>query len=327
MFPFSEKLSDIELETLAKKAQRLTLLNFGRTIQLYAPVYLSNRCINSCRYCGFNKHNKIERTTLTPEEVLSEIDFLVAQGHRHLLLVAGEDPNTVSLPYLEEIVSRARNRVAKLLIEVQPFDETSYRKLREAGVDGVTLYQETYHQKTYELMHPEGLKADFNMRLEAIDAAGRAGMSFLGIGALLGLYDWRFEAASLIDHARRLQKKFWRSHISVSFPRIRDAASNFKMPCPVSDRELVQMIIAVRLALPKSNLIISTREPPTLRDHLIKIGITQMSAGSITKPGGYTKTTHSGNQFATEDTRPSAVVAEMLSESGYQPVFKDWERT
>ena len=216
--------------------------------------------------------------------------------------------------------------MAKLLIETQPFDEESYRRLADAGVDGVTLYQETYHQDTYKQMHPSGPKSDFNSRIEAISAAGKAGMRFLGIGALLGLYDWRFEAVSLINHARELQKKFWQSHITISFPRIRDCASGFNMPYPVSDRELVQMIVVLRLALPDAGLVISTRENPRLRDHLLKLGITHMSAGSVTSPGGYTRDKKAQEQFHIEDNRSPSIVAEMIVNAGYQPVWKNWEK-
>jgi 2-iminoacetate synthase len=316
--------SDSDIESLAHEAHELTVRRFGKTIKLYAPVYLSNSCINACRYCGFNEKSNIKRTTLSTEEAAKEIDHLISQGHRHILLVCGEDPRAVSVNYLENIAKKIRGRVARLTIETQPFDEVSYKRLADAGVDGVTLYQETYHRPTYEEMHPSGPKSDFNLRLQAMEAAGRAGMRFLGIGALLGLYDWRFEAVSLIRHARELKKKFWQSSIAVSFPRIRDCASSFTMPCPVSDKDLVKMIILLRLALPDADLVISTREPQSLRDHLIPLGITQMSAGSVTSPGGYTKKENAGEQFHIEDTRPATEFADNVASKGYQPVWKDW---
>jgi len=319
-----EDISDGQLEELARQAHDLTVRRFGKTIKLYAPVYLSNSCVNACSYCGFNKHSKINRVTLSVEDAIKEADFLIGQGHRHLLLVAGEDPNALPLSYLEEIAKKLRGRIAKLLIETQPFDEESYRRLVDAGIDGVTLYQETYHRETYQLMHPAGPKSNFESRLDAIEAAGRAGMRFLGIGALLGLYDWRYETEALITHARKLKKKFWQAHIGVSFPRIRDCASDFKMPSPVSDRDLVRMIVELRLALPDADLTISTREPAGLRDHLILLGITQMSAGSVTSPGGYTRNKDAGEQFHIEDTRSSQEFANTLSQKGYQPVWKDW---
>lgn len=319
-----EDITDEQLEELARQAHDLTVQRFGRTIKLYAPLYLSNSCINSCRYCGFNRAAKINRITLSADEAIKEAEFLIAQGHRHILLVAGEDPNAVPLNYLEAIAKKLRGRVAKLTIETQPFDESPYKRLADAGVDGVTLYQETYHRETYEAMHPAGPKSNYQTRLDAIEAAGRAGMRFLGIGALLGLYDWRYEAEALINHARELKKKFWQAHISISFPRIRDSASDFKMPYPVSDKDLVKMIVLIRLALPDADLTISTREPAKLRDCLMPLGITQMSAGSVTSPGGYTKEKDAGEQFHIEDTRSSAIFAEAIATKGYQPVWKDW---
>ncbi len=336
-----EEMDGRRLETLARAAHDLTVQRFGKTIKLYAPVYLSNSCINACKYCGFNRAAKISRVTLSADEAIKEADFLIAQGHRHILLVAGEDPNSVPLSYLENVARELRGRVAKLSIETQPFDEISYRRLFEAGVDGVTLYQETYDPETYGLMHPSGPKSNFASRLEAVENAGKAGMRFLGIGALLGLHDWRSEAVSLVRHARNLKKKFWQAAVAVSFPRIRDCASDFHMPSPISDRELVQMIVVLRLALPDADLVLSTREPAELRNRLIPIGITQMSAGSVTSPGGYTdkkqdegppatrasrhrEARRAGEQFHIEDSRSPAKVAETISQTGYQPVWKDW---
>lgn len=319
------EMNDDELEDLARRAHALTVMRFGRTIKLYAPIYLSNSCINSCRYCGFNGTNMIKRVALTAGEIIREADYLVARGHRHILLVAGEDPEVVTVGYLADIARRLRGRVAKLTIETQTFDETSYRVLAEAGIDGVTLYQETYHRPTYEMMHPAGPKADFSARLGGIETAGRAGMRFLGIGALLGLHDWRYETVSLVEHARTLKRHFWQSHVSISFPRIRDCASDFEMPCPVSDGDLVRMIAIIRLALPDADLVLSTRESAYLRDNLLPLGITQMSAGSVTSPGGYTSGISGGEQFHLEDARGPGDIANMLRQKGYDPVWKDWE--
>lgn len=317
-------MTNEKLEALAKKAHELTIQRFGKTIKLYAPVYLSNSCVNSCRYCGFNKTSRIKRITLTTDQAIKEANFLIDQGHRHLLLVAGEDPSAITIQYLGEVVRKLPPRVAKLLIETQPFDEASYRRLVDAGIDGVTLYQETYHPLTYKLMHPAGPKSDYNLRLKAISDAGKAGMSFLGIGALLGLYDWRYELNALINHAKELKKKYWQAQISVSFPRIRGSASDFNMPCPVTDKDLVEMIILTRLALPDADITISTREPAELRDRLIPLGVTQMSAGSVTSPGGYTINNETGEQFHIEDTRKSKEFAKTIEAKGYQPIWKDW---
>lgn len=319
------EMSDARLETLARTAHTLTLQRFGRTIKLYAPIYISNVCINGCRYCGFNSKSEVRRKTLNVAETLAEADAITSAGHRHILLVAGEDPTSCPITLIEEIGRALRPKVACLTIETQAFDEAGYRRLVAAGFDGVTLYQETYNEETYTRMHPYGPKGDFNSRLRAIDAAGSAGMRFLGIGALLGLSNWRDETIALIAHARWLMKRHWRSFISVSVPRIRDSAAGFTMPSPVSDRELVQIICTLRLALPDCGIVLSTREPAELRDRLFPLGITQMSAGSVTRPGGYTSNANTGEQFHLEDDRLPNEVARMLKTKGYDPVWKDWD--
>ena len=314
------------LEELARAACALTRKRFGRTIKLYAPLYLSNDCINGCLYCGFNRHSNIERRTLSAPEAIAEARAIMAAGHRHILLVSGEHPTAMPLELICEIASAIRPSAAGLSIEVQPFDEAGYRRLAAAGIDGVTLYQETYDDRVYSQVHPTGPKSRFGSRLEAIEAAGRAGMRFLGIGALLGLADWRREAMALVAHARYLMKHHWRSAITVSVPRIRDSATNFAMPHPVTDRELAHLICTLRLALPDAGIILSTREPPFLRDHLLPLGITQMSAGSVTSPGGYTLMKEQpAEQFHLEDHRSPNEVALRLKDVGYDPVWKDWD--
>jgi 2-iminoacetate synthase len=321
-------LSGDHIEEIAQHAHALTVRRFGRTIKLYAPVYISNECINGCSYCGFNAENDIERRTLTVAEAVREVEAVVAKGHRHVLLVSGEKPDAVDANRISSIARSVREMTAGISIEVQPMDEASYRELVRSGVSGVTLYQETYDEKTYGLMHRFGPKSSYGSRIEAIDAAGRAGMRFLGIGALLGLHDWRCEALSLTNHARQLMKKFWRAHVAISVPRIRDSASGFSMPCPVSDRELAHMICALRLSLPDCGISLSTREPSALRESLLPLGITQMSAGSVTSPGGYSqgKGKKDLEQFHIEDTRSPAEFAAMLKAMGYDAVWKDWER-
>ena len=313
------------LEEMAQAAHALTRRRFGRTIKLYAPIYLSNECINGCLYCGFRHGGTIARRTLAEEEAIAEARVLTVSGHRHLLLVAGEHPQALPLAKLAAIAHAIRPKAAGLAIEVQPFDEAGYRTLADAGVDGVTLYQESYDAEAYQRFHPSGPKKHYGSRVEAIDAAGRAGMRFLGIGALLGLADWRREALSIVAHARHLMHTHWRSAITVSLPRIRDCSAAFAPPHPVSDRELAQMIMALRLSLPDAGIVLSTREPAALRDRLLPLGITQMSAGSATAPGGYTMEGSAGAQFHLEDGRTPAEVAAMLARAGYDPVWKDWD--
>lgn len=313
------------LEEIAQVAVRIRRKYFGNTIKLYAPLYLSNSCVNECKYCGFNRSNEFTRTTLSAEDMLKDAKILIAQGHRHLLLVAGEDNNEVSIEYLEDIARKIRPEVASLAIEVGPMDKEGYRRLSDAGIDGVTLYQETYNEDVYKYMHPSGPKADFKKRIASIESAGEAGMRFLGIGALLGLSDWRREAISLFNHARYLQKRFWKSAITVSVPRIRFAPEGFIVPKPVNDSELVRLVVALKCALPQIGIVLSTRESAELRNNLLPLGITQMSAGSCTEPGGYANPSQSGEQFSIEDTRTPAEVAQSLRTAGFDPVFKDWE--
>ncbi len=317
--------ADKHLETMARASNGLTRKIFGKTVKLYAPIYISNECINGCLYCGFNASSKIARRTLSVDEIKKEAETLILAGHRHILLVSGEDPKAVTVDSLCEIAKSIRTSCASLSIEVQPFDESGYRKLSEAGVDGVTLYQETYDRSSYEKFHRSGPKKFFDARLRSMDSAGAAGMRFLGLGALLGLFDWRQEALSLIAHAREMMKRHWKSFITVSVPRIRDCSFSFEMPSAVTDRDLAHMICVLRLALPRCGIILSTREPADLRKNLLPLGITQMSAGSCTSPGGYNSPEKSGEQFHMEDHRKASEVAASLIEMGYDPVWKDWD--
>jgi 2-iminoacetate synthase len=313
-------------QQLIEKARALTRQRFGKTIQLYAPLYLSNECIDICSYCGFSRTNKIPRKTLAVGQVVAEADYLIAQGFRHLLLVSGEHPTHVSPDYLEEIIQVLKPRLASLSIETAPFKEEVYRRLIEAGLDGVVIYQETYDPEVYASVHLAGPKKGYDRRLESPEEAAKAGIRRLGMGILLGLADWQKDAASLIAHVRSLRKKYWQTEITVSLPRLRPCISDFAPPHPVSDREFVELIAAIRLTLPEVRIVLSTRESPSLRDFLIGIGVTEMSAGSKTEPGGYLNPEGTLKQFEIEDCRPAADVAAMIAKKGYEPVWKDWER-
>jgi 2-iminoacetate synthase len=313
------------LEEISRRAQMLTRRRFGRIMQLFAPLYLSNECVNSCRYCGFAQDLDIARITLDMAGVKAEAERVHALGFRHLLLVAGEAPHTVDVTYLENIAHQLRALFDSLSIEVGTFDRAGYQRLVAAGIDGLTLYQETYQPDIYRGVHPAGPKHGYARRLRAIDDAGLAGFRTLGIGALLGLAPWRLDALALALHGRALTQRFWRSRIAVSFPRIRSHAGRRPPDHPVSDRELVQMICVLRLALPDAELVLSTREPARLRDHLMGIGITRMSAGSKTNPGGYGQEPGSGEQFAIEDGRTPAQLSQVLLDRGFEPVWKDFD--
>lgn len=306
-----------------EKARFLTRRRFGNTIQMYAPLYLSNECVDTCTYCGFSFLNKIPRKTLTVEEVLSEARHLRSEGFRHLLLVSGEHPLHVSQGYLETVVKNLRPEFASLSIEVAPFREENYRRLIEAGLDGVVIYQETYDPNRYAAVHLSGPKKDYAKRLAAPEEAAKAGIRSLGMGILLGLADWRKEADALIRHVRELQKRYWQTEFTVSLPRLRPSASEWTPPHPVSDREFVELVATFRIALPEVGIVLSTRESPELRNQLIGLGVTHMSAGSRTEPGGYLNPDKTLKQFETEDHRTAADVAAIIRQKGYEPVWKD----
>ncbi len=315
------------LEEMAGLSHQLTTQRFGRTIRLYAPLYLSNYCTNSCRYCGFNKENKFERTRLTIEQAVEEANIIASEGFRDILLVSSEDRQFVSIDYLAELARKLRDKFASISIEIYQISSDEYAKLFKAGIEGVTLYQETYDREAYTYYHPSGPKSDFDNRLDTPDHIADAGMREIGLGVLLGLTDWRVETLALAEHAHYLIKRYWQSHISFSFPRLRPA---YEVGCSqfthlLSDKNLVQMITALRLCFADAGLILSTRERAELRDHLVKLGITKLSAGSKTNPGGYSG--HSGaiEQFEVDDNRSPAQVAAMINRAGFEPVWKDWD--
>ncbi|MEI6126681.1 MAG: 2-iminoacetate synthase ThiH [Pseudomonadota bacterium] len=314
------------LEEMATRAQKITLLRFGRTVKLYAPLYVSNECVNACTYCGFNMRNKIDRITLTLEEIIREADALYDYGFRHILLVSGEDKNKVPIKFLEDIARELSKKFAAISIEIYPLDTNDYKKLVTAGVTGIAIYQETYNRDVYKTLH-KGPKADFNYRLLSTERAGEAGFRDMGIGALLGLTDFRVDMTCVAFHAAFLMKHFWKSQISISFPRMRTAAGGFSPPFVISDKELAQIIFALRIVLPDVDLVLSTREKAEFRDGMAGIGITRMSAGSRTNPGGYALADDTLEQFKVADSRTPAEVAVMLEQKNLEPVWKDFDRS
>ncbi|MEJ5259967.1 MAG: 2-iminoacetate synthase ThiH [Anaerohalosphaeraceae bacterium] len=314
------------LEEMAQQAARLTIQRFGRTIQLYAPLYVSNVCINSCRYCGYNRHTVFERTRLSIEEALADAAVIAEEGFRHLLLVSGEDRAFVTTAYLAELAARLRRRFSSLSVEIYPMTQEEYRILFEAGIDGVTLYQETYDREAYAYYHPAGPKRDYDWRLLAPDRFASAGMRRIGLGVLLGLTDWRLETLALAEHAAYLMKRYWRSQVAFSFPRLRPAlGAPSDWPHLLSDRNLVQMMLALRLCFADAGIVLSTRERAQLRDHLVDLCVTSMSAGSKTNPGGYTGHEDTAEQFVVADSRTPAQIAQMIRSKGKDPVWKDWD--
>lgn len=314
------------IEQMAQVAARLTIRRFGKTIQLYAPVYVSNFCINSCIYCGYNCQNKFERTRLSIAETVAEAEVIASEGFRHILIVSGEDREFITVDYLAELAGRLRSKFSSLSVEIYPMEVAEYEKLFRAGIDGVTLYQETYDRDTYAKFHPAGPKADYDRRVGSLERAGQAGMRRLGLGVLLGLGDWRAEALALAEHASFLMKRYWRSQVSFSFPRLRPARDvNVDCERLLSDKNLVQMMLALRLCFADAGIVISTRESAQLRDELVKLGVTRMSAGSKTNPGGYSGQAETGRQFEIDDGRSANQVAAMIRTSGLEAVWKDWD--
>lgn len=322
----SPKISDNQLESLAGLAHRITSQRFGRTIQLYAPLYLSNECYNGCKYCGFSADNHdLRRKTLSDAEILREADHLQRQGFRHILLLTGEAPEAAGVDYIEKVVRLLSRQFSSLSLEVFPMSRAEYLRLVDAGVDGLTLYQETYDQSQYPELHPYGPKSDFKFRLEGPERGAEAGLRRIGIGALLGLGDYLSDAFYTGLHARYLMQRFWRTQVTISFPRLRPAEGGFAPRSIVSDRQLTQLICALRLLAPDAGLVLSTRENAELRDNLLPLGITQMSAGSCTAPGGYEGDEGDGEQFTISDHRSPDEIRDVLALRGYEAVWKDWD--
>jgi 2-iminoacetate synthase len=342
----------VQLDELARLSRTTTIQRFGKVIRLFAPLYLSNECINNCKYCGFSRDNPILRVTLSVDEVMREARALQEQGFRNILLVSGEHPKFVSNSYLADCVAAVHAEIPSVSLEIGPMETKEYVPLVAAGADGLVVYQETYDRDVYHDMHTAGPKRNFDWRMETPERAYEAGFRRLGIGALYGLSDWRREAISLAAHAAYLLRRCWKAQLTVSLPRLRPCAGEFEPLTELSDRHLVQLVCALRLFLPDVGLVLSTREPAKLRDGLIPLGVTLMSAGSHTEPGGYTGAgkdklhmTQRGRmvelssgasewattrrsatgQFDIADDRSPEEMADVISRLGYEPVWKDWD--
>ena len=316
------------LEAIAQEARKLTRHQFGRTISLYAPIYLSNVCAANCIYCGFSAtaESKQPRVTLTTSEIERECNALSSMGYKSVLLLTGDAPAVASPSYIADACAIARQWFPAVAVEVYSMDTEDYALLCDKGLDGITLYMETYHRETYEKIHLHGRKKDYLYRLGAVERAVEAGVRRISIGALLGLYDWRIEAIWLALHARYLEKHCWKAALSLSFPRLHHTPESFHIPLPMDDVSLTQMMLAMRLFLPEAGFNLSTREPAELRNNLIHLGVTSMSAGSSTRPGGYgaPECDHLA-QFEINDRRTPAEVVNMIRKAGYDPVWKDFD--
>jgi len=314
------------LEQMARESRALTQKRFGKTIQMYAPMYLSNECQNICTYCGFSLDNKLKRKTLTDAEILQECEALKKAGFDHVLLVTGEANYTVNINYFLNAVGIIKDKFANISIEVQPLSTDEYEALHNAGVHSVLVYQETYHREVYKVYHPKGKKSNFDFRLETPDRVGTAGIHKIGLGVLLGLEDWRTDSFFNALHLDYLQKQYWQSKYSVSFPRLRPAEGIIEPNFIMTDTDMVQLICAYRLWNEDLEISVSTRENEKFRDNIISLGTTSMSAGSKTNPGGYVVDPESLEQFETSDERSAKEIATIISNAGYEPVWKDWDK-
>lgn len=312
------------MEEFAGRAQALTLQRFGNTMQMFIPMYLSNVCFNKCTYCGFSIEHKYKRLTLSKDQILKEGFILKEKGFQHILLLTGEAPGAVDVAYIAEAAELLSPLFASVGIEIQPLGYDDYKTMIAAGVDSLTLYQETYHKEAYAKYHKAGKKKNYTNRLLKAEDGARAGFYRMNIGALLGLYHWEYDAIATAYHLDYLQKHYWRTKYSVSFPRIQKMVGEFQTDHDVPNTAIVQFICAFRLCFPDVGITLSTREPAQLRDNFIKFGITQMSAESHTEPGGYSGS-DAEKQFEISDSRSLSEIKEMLAKNGFEAVMKDWD--
>jgi 2-iminoacetate synthase len=341
------------LECLARRSQAITRRHFGRTMRLFAPLYVSNECVNNCSYCGFSRDAEIFRTTLSVPQVVREAQYLHGLGFRNVLLVAGEHPKFVSDGYLQECLDALKSFMPTLGLEVGPMEDDQYAEIVSHGAEGLVVYQETYHRETYQKLHTAGPKKNFDWRLNCPERAYAGGFRRIGIGALFGLANWRHEAMALCAHLEYLYKHGWKAQFTIAFPRMRPYAGNYEYaPDPqlyLPDRDFVRLICAFRILFPQVGIVVSTRETAALRDAIATLGATHMSAGAKTEPGGYTGAgsddlhltikgrrveidTKSGAEKATEqfqihDTRSPSEIAAMLRHQNLDPVWKDWDES
>lgn len=315
------------LEEMAQQSHHYTLERFGKTISMYIPLYVSNACTNQCVYCGFNHNNPFSRTTLTLEQVEEECKAIRKLGpFENLLIVSGEFPRLNGVDYLEKVLKTARPYFNNLTIEVMPMRTESYERLTRSGLNGVVCFQETYNEANYKKYHPKGMKSIFEWRLNGFDRMGQAGVHKIGMGVLIGLEDWRTDLTMLAYHLEYLRKRYWRTRFSVNFPRMCPAEGGYQPKVLMSDKELAQVTFAFRIFDHDVDISYSTRENPEFRRNMMKLGVTSMSAGSKTEPGGYASTPDALEQFEVSDSRSPQAVTEEIRRLGYEAVWKDWDK-
>lgn len=313
------------IEQMAQKSHFQTQKRFGKTIQLYIPLYLSNICENKCVYCGFSAWNKIKRKILSFDEVVTEAKAIKKLGYEHLLLVTGEAPNRAGIDYLKKVFELVRPYFSLISIEVQPLAQEEYSELTKFGLNTVYVYQETYNKEKYPEYHLGGRKMEFDWRLETPDRLGKAGVHKIGLGILAGLEDWRVDSFFCALHLTYLKRKYWKTKYSISFPRLRPHQGQFEPNHIMTDKQLAQLIFAYRLLDENVEISLSTRESPSFRDNMLKLGVTSMSAGSKTEPGGYAVERKELEQFSVNDDRSPQEVMQMIKSQGYEAVWKDWD--
>lgn len=319
--------ADPYLEQMARLANMYTRERFGNTISMYIPMYVSNACTNKCVYCGFNHDNPFSRTTLTMEQIEAECKAIKRLGpFDNLLIVSGEYPSVCGVEYLERTLHTCRPYFNNLTIEVQPMKTEYYERLTHSGLNGVVCFQETYHREAYKKYHPRGMKSHYEWRLNGFDRMGQAGVHKIGMGVLIGLEDWRADVTMMARHLRYLQRHYWRTRYSVNFPRMRPSESGYQPNVVLTDRELARLTVAFRLFDHDVDISYSTRETPHFRDNMMRLGVTSMSAGSRTEPGGYVSTPDALEQFEVSDERTPAEVAAAIERGGYDVVWKDWDQ-
>ncbi len=314
------------IENLAVKAGAITRQYFGRTISLYAPIYLSNYCDNECIYCGFSKKLKIKRKKLSPAEIEKEMAQVAKTGIQNILLLSGGSRTQTPPVYIENAVKTAGKYFPSISLEVYSLEEGEYRQLYRSGVDGITIYQETYNKKRYNELHPSGKKSDYNYRYLTPERIAKSGIRYISLGVLLGLHDVAEDIYELFKHLELLERDFPGVEYSLSFPRILPVPGTKFKPGSVSDRTLVKLICLARILFPRVGINLSTRESGRLRDHTLGLGVTRISAASKTSVGGYAGIGREDTQFDVRDRRPVREVVARLKERGFDPVFTDWRR-
>lgn len=312
------------VERMAQRSFTLTRNRFGNTISLFIPLYLSNLCANVCTYCGFSMENRLKRKTLNITELSAELDAIKKMKFDSILLVSGEHDTKVGIDYFKQVLPAVKSKFSYVAMEVQPLLTEEYAELVNLGLDAVMVYQETYHRPTYARHHLRGKKSDFDFRLQTPERLAQAGIDKIGLGALIGLEDWRTDCFHVAMHLEYLEKHFWRSRYSISLPRLRPCKGGLQPKSIMSDKQLVQLICAYRLFNPQVELSLSTRESERFRDNALPLGITSISAASKTQPGGYASDFVELEQFEISDERSAANIEAVIRNRGLDPMWKDW---